>query len=241
MAELQGSLHTNLIVMLKLTIFLTVFFGCISCSHEEVFIIPPGSIKSVHITLEQLRMEGYHYYYYNQKSQLAKIVIQSDNKDVGYMYFEYDKYDRLKKKTTKTVGEQDWINYIYDDKGRVIKESGSGGVWELSYDDLDRLKSRSITMGRTEYEFRYDSTYPNRISEELLWSGEQIAEHLKYEYNSLGQLIVKKLIDGLLHLDRGTKEFYVYDNQGRIETILYFNLNKYLNFGLEKTERYFYN
>jgi YD repeat-containing protein len=223
-----------------ISVFLAII-AFFACSKEEIYIIPPGSIKATHVKYEQHRMESYHYYYYSSKSQLAKIVAQVDNKDVGYVYFEYDKYDRLVKKTTKTEGEQDWINYIYDDKGRVIKESGSGEAWELAYDDAGRLKNRTRVMGGLEYEFKYDSLYPDRISEELLWSSGQIAEHLKYEYNSQGQLVVKKLIDGLLHLDRGTKEFYVYDNLGRISSKLSYNLNIYNGFGLDTTERYYYN
>ncbi len=241
---LGSTVNASCFKNIKMKKLLFIFFaGFSACSPEEVFIIPPGSIKEVHVIQERSKIESYHYYYYNQKSQLVKIVFQSDNEDVAYTTYEYDKFDHLKRKMTKYTDGAYWTDYTYDAEGRVIKETGSDGVWELVYDDEDRLirriPNRWGTNSKSGYEFKYDSLNPNNISEELYWDSGYMEEHLKYQYNMQGQLIAKKVIDGP-RFYLGTKEYYVYDSQGRLSSELFYNLQgPYI--GLEVTKRYLYN
>ena len=242
---------------MKLFYFISVIFLSMACYREEIYYSPEGKLKEVSHYFEKIQRRSHTYYFYNSNGAIAKEVLK-DGDETGEILYKYNSAGRLIEKQNKIPGNQGFEYYEYDEKGRLTTViSTRSESYDLFYDNLDRLISRkyfSVRNSKTskryykEQTFLYDSTKVEKITDEIIeernfGSEEKILDrHLKYIYNADGLLEQKKLIDGKGFLSRSSKEFYTYDNLGRIFKKLTYNLNLLdeSNYGLTITDTYYY-
>ena len=235
--------------------FFIIIILAASCYEEPEYFEISGKLKKISIYSEIAKTRTDKVFLYNDFGKVAKETwYNQKGEDVGSIYYSYDSDGKLIKKENKITGQQYIEYYKYDNQGRLINISGiNTQLFDLFYDEYDRLtfKKEYVTIGEKHYinitEFRYDSIAFNRISDELTYtvSGGDIEdltlyEHLRYEYDNDGMLVQKKLVDGMEYFYRDTKEFFTYDNQGRLYKKLEYDLNAALYPGLIATSTYYY-
>ena len=210
--------------MRKISVYLLLVFVTESCYQEDVYIQPTGKLRKISTYAESSAVGTDKFFYYNESGQIAKEVwkYSHNNEERGEIIYSYNSSGQLVEKDIQ-----------YDRYGRLI------------YKKRYRLQNEEKNYSDT-YQYKYDPVHVNNITDEI--KGElvlstgifQIDEHLKYYYNSNNQLEQKVLIDGSGWLNRSTKEFFEYDNQGRILRIAHYDLHMYFDTGSDYTDFYFY-
>ena len=241
--------------MRKFSVYLLLVFLTQSCYQEDVYIQPTGKLSKISTYAESSAVGTDKFFYYNQSGQIAKEVWKytHNGEERGEIIYSYNSDGQLVEKDSQIYGRFGKERYTYDSEGKVIDLHAESGSFEFQYDHLERLIYKKLYRPQNgeknyseTYQYKYDTVHINNITEEII--GEvlqsigtfQIDEHLKYYYNNNNQLEQKVLVDGSGWLNRSTKEFFEYDNQGRIIRIVHYDLHMYFDTGSDYTDFYYY-
>ena len=226
-----------------------------SCYQEDVYIQPTGKLRKISTYAESSAVGTDKFFYYNESGQVAKEVWKytHNGEERGEIIYSYNSAGQLVEKDMQIYGNYVKERYTYDSDGKASDVFAGNASFEFQYDQYGRLiykKQYRLQNGEKNYgdtyQYKYDPVHVNNITDEI--KGElvlstgifQIDEHLKYYYNSNNQLEQKVLVDGSGWLNRSTKEFFEYDNQGRILRIAHYDLHMYFDTGSDYTDFYFY-
>jgi hypothetical protein len=241
----------------KKLFFLLPIIIVTSCYKEDELLEISGKVKEAtyyHEVTKTLSRRTYHYTSFGEVAREQRFY--PDGEDAGEITYYCNDKNQLVEVVSTVHGYRYEEQHTYDKDGRLINTVGSGKATSCDYiydifDNLSEKRAYHFVEQEKKYlttqMFHYDDEDLNRVIEESLWrtgNGElasaKLEEKLEYIYDTNNNLIQKKLVDGRDHFYRGTKEFYNYDNQGRLYKKVVYNLDVTIPYGVEGTFTYYY-
>ena len=232
-------------------LFLIITFT--SCYKKVELLEISGELRMISVLHEKSAVTTNRIFYYNSAGLVAKQEWEYiSGESLGEIVYFYNDDNLLLKEESKLHYDLYTIDFLYNEQGLLITQnSNKAHKFDYEYDEKLRLikkKQFNLDDGKKHYYFlnvfEYDSINHDKIIVEKTYTSgyendEGLYEHLVYEYDVNDNLIQKELVDGVGALNRGTKEFYVYDNEGRISKRIDYDLHVYFPGGLI-THTYFY-
>ncbi|MBI4647083.1 MAG: RHS repeat-associated core domain-containing protein, partial [Bacteroidia bacterium] len=140
------------------------------------------------------------YYYYS--SGLIK-EINSEGVSISMTYDEYGRQDLLNDPSAGT------IDYDYNSLGELVRQSSPSGIYEMTYDKLGRLKTKTLTSTGEKTTYMYDTEANGKGMPASVSLTGGITKSFKYDSYSLVSQITET-IDGQPYTTK-----YTYDAYGR--------------------------